>query len=528
MYFLTKKIFFLECALLAHLLFYVRYRLYFLFYLWQIKEFRIDRLKSEAKQNKTIIFPKINIVFSLPLFILSFLAFFEKISPLIFLAYILVFLAYALKRTSKYKTLLKKTKKVKALFYFTFLIVVLVYLGGILMSQKTIYLFDFLFFFLVFLAILPAKFLNFILKQKAFWKAKKKRQLFKDLTVIGITGSYGKTTTKEFLAFLLEKKFGKEKVLKSEKNQNTEIAIANLVLNKLNKSHKFLIAEVGAYKIGEIKKVMGFLKPQFGILTGISFQHLDLFGSFENIKKAKSEIVYNLPKNNSLAVFNGSNSQVLEIAKKYPNKKIIYSFKKAELSDFWAENISQTKDYLEFDIATKTEKQKIKLNLIGKHYIENFLGAASLANFLGIPLKEISRYASQITPPPTSLKKTVLANGLTIVNDTYNMNFEGIISALEYLGLYQGKKIILLPCLIETGKKSKELHQKIAQKINNICFRAYVFGKDCLKYFKNYNPDKFISNPTLEDIKNLKQSFGKEDVILLEGRLNKKIIDIFQ
>ncbi len=504
---------------LLHILFYIRHRLYYLFYLWQIKEFRIDRLKSEIRENRKIVFPKTTII---PLF-LAGLSFFISLPNIIFALYSLIFFAYSKKKLFGYKKYLKKTKKVKALFYFSYFLVVLLYLTSFVFPLKIIYFFDSFFFFIVLISILPAKTLNYFLKNKKFSEARKKREEFSNLTVVGIAGSYGKTSTKEFLASLLEKKFNKNKILKTEKNQNTELAIANLIVSKLNKDHKFLIAEIGAYKVGEIKKVMEFLKPQFGILTGISFQHLDLFGSFENIKKAKSEIVYNLPDNGT-AIFNGSNKEVLKIAKKYPKKKIIFSLEKTPYSNVWAEDIIQTKDYLEFYFSTEQKKEKIRLNLIGRHYIENFLAAAIMAKTLGLSLKEISQYANQIKPPFTSLKKIVLKNGLSVISDTYNMNFEGILSALNYLKLYKGKKIILLPCLIETGEKSKELHQKISQEINNICYKAYIFGKKC--FIKDSK--KFIYNPDLKEIKSLKDSLGKEDAILLEGKLDKKIIDIFK
>ncbi|MCD6086088.1 hypothetical protein J7J37_00835 [bacterium] len=510
----------------------------FLFYLWQIKEFRKDRFLSEVKKKKGIILSKKDFFSLLVLASCFLLSFFNlKISLLALLLYYpLLFLIYFSKKNIfkiKRPILTKKTFLLISLFYFfSFLAVLKLYS----FSQKTfilsLFIYEIFLFFPIFLWVLIFAFFNYLLKEIKFFRARKKREKFKKLIVIGITGSYGKTSTKEFLATLLEEKFGKEKVLKTEKNENTEISIANLILNKLKEGHKFLVVEIGAYQVGEIKKVMSFLNPQIGVLTGISSQHLELFGSLEKIKKAKSEIVFNLPKN-GLAVFNGSNKEVYQIARNFSfRKKIISSFEKKQGVDLWAENIEVNKDFLSFDLKKEKESVKIKLNLLGKQNGENFLTASAVALSLGLKLKEIKEIAPKILPAFSTMKKNILKNGLIIIDDTYNLNFEGIIEALRYLNNYQKKKILIMPCLIELGPLNKEIHQKIGERIKDICHLAIILESDCFAFIKEKGKEKIKFAPSLTEIENLlkKENLESGDVILLEGRIKfkRKIIDFLE
>jgi len=153
----------------------------------------------------------------------------------------------------------------------------------------------------------------FILTERTLNRARKKREQFsaqggstkggKNLLVIGITGSYGKTSTKEFLATILSQKF---KVLKTKKHINAEIGIAKTILNELKPEHQIFIAEIGAYERGKIREVCRVLQPKIGILTGINEQHLSTFGSQESITAAKYELIKSLPEDGT-AIFNGVN-----------------------------------------------------------------------------------------------------------------------------------------------------------------------------------------------------------------------------
>ena len=144
-------------------------------------------------------------------------------------------------------------------------------------------------------------------KYRLIKKAKNKRKKFSNLLVIGITGSYGKTSTKEFLYTILVEKFGKDKVLKTKEHQNSEVGISNCILKELNETYEIFIVEMGAYNIGGIKLLCNIAQPKIGILTGINEQHMATFGSQENIIKAKFELINSLPED-GLAILNWDNN----------------------------------------------------------------------------------------------------------------------------------------------------------------------------------------------------------------------------
>ena len=327
-----------------------------------------------------------------------------------------------------------------------------------------------------------------ILIKRMLEKAKKKREQFKDLIVIGIAGSYGKTAVKEFLATIL---FEKYNLLKTERNINAEIGIAKTILNKLKKEHQVFIAEIGAYEIGKIKQVCGIIKPKIGILTGINEQHLSTFGSLENIKKAKNEI--------------------LECSETKIDHNSL---------DLFATDIVVEKEFVSF----KVDGKDFKVNLLGKHNINNILLAASCAKKLGMSLEEISKACLKIKPEQGGMK-FLKRNGLMILDASYSANPNGVIADLDYLQIYSGSKIIVMPCLIELGKESKRIHKEISRKITEVCDFAIITTKDYFKEIKGENKNIFLIENPENIIVKIRELSNQETVILLEGRVPRLIWD---
>ncbi len=329
--------------------------------------------------------------------------------------------------------------------------------------------------------------------------AGKKRETFKDLLVIGITGSYGKTSVKEFLGEILSQKFN---VIKTEKHINAEIGIAKTILEKLKPEHEILIAEIGAYERGKIKEVCQMLKPKIGILTGIGNQHLSTFGSLENIKKAKYELIEGLPKD---------------------GVAIIYD--KLELT---AKNIKVEKESISFSIySSDGDEADFRINLLGRQNVINILLAASCAKRLGIGLGEISMACLNIKPEQGGMKFLKKENPFAI-DASYSANYEGVIADLEYLKQYEGRKIIVMPCLIELNGVAKEVHKKIGRRIAEICDLAIITTADYFNELKNDSQKiTLIENPQ-KIIEKLKKFNNSGDIILLEGRLPRAVVDFFQ
>jgi len=445
---------------------------------------------EDIKKDTRIVFPKTSLIAPVLLFAL-FLINESKFSYyLIFFVY-LFFSCYALLTFFKKKWKLPVfTVKVIVAFagiLFFWVFVTFYFRQGIVLfiplfeiSLPVLMLFSFI------LVEIPV----FLVKKSLMNKAKKKRAKFGKLLVVGITGSYGKTSTKEFLYSLLCEKYGESRVLKTDKNINTEIGIAALVLNKLNDGHKIFICEMGAYKRGEIKKICDIVKPQIGVLTGINEQHMGTQGSQENIIKSKYELIESLP-DNGIAFFNAKNKYCLDLYNKTKIKKFIYG--------------ENAKNFAE----------------------ENLSGAIMVAKELGMTDEEISEAIKEIENklPGIEIKKGI--KGITIIDASYSANPTGVMAHLDYLKTFSGKKVIVMPCLIELGSASKEIHQKIGKKIAEVCDLAIITTADRFKEIKQEAREKslLIENPKIifEKIK----SYCKEnDIVLLEGRVPKELITL--
>ena len=436
-------------------------QIFYNLYLWQLKEYRIDRFLEH-----------INRVYSNKFFALLELTIF---SPIRF-----------------------PQKSIKAIFIFLlnlFLNFLFFLSHNILIIFTTLFLTPLIFGFSLFLLQPFEKTLRIIIYYLASRKIKNFQKKYR-LTVIGITGSYGKTTTKLFVDQILSSKF---KTLATPKSINTPLGISLFILKQLKPEIQFLIVEMGAYKVGEIKELAQIIHPQIGIITGISNQHLALFGSCKNIIKAKSELIEELPKNGIVIVNKQSRYQPnLKLAKTkkiffYPNKTI--NQLNVSIPDF------------------------LKINL---------QPALILGKYFGITDQEIKKTIKNIKPPPKTMTIKKGIDGITIIDDSYNSNFEGVLAALDYLQKFKGKKIVVMPCLIELGKESEFVHQKIGRKLAETIDLAIITTTDYFSALKKGGgeSEKIISLPNPNKVIDfLRPIVNENSIILLEGRVHQKIIE---
>ncbi len=549
----------------------------FWLYLWQLKEYRISRFLDHFRTEKgkklllnKLILLKLFLLGSF--FILQILILYAKSLPwhlfgVLILVSILLIL-YLFESVKTFYVFFRKklkapvlTKKTLLLIVFGILIEIL-FIFTLFRSQIYIYalagqmeslrmvdiynavgdsifpigliLFDILTPIITSAIVLIFQPLAVLGRNRIIRNAKTKRAKFKDLLVIGITGSYGKTSTKEFLATILAEKFN---ILKTKEHQNTEIGVSQCILNDLKPGHEIFICEMGAYKRGEIKLLGDITKPKIGILTGINEQHLATFGSQENIIKAKYELIESLPED-GLAIFNGDNKYCLELHKKTMIEKKVYSLQSSisgKPPDIWAHNVKTEKDFITFTAFSKDDSADFKVNIFGAQNVLNILGAVAVAKELGMGFEEIARACQKIEPGQSGMQLKKGTNGLNIIDASYSANPTGVISHLEYLKIWGGKKVIVMPCLIELGSSSIEVHKRIGQKIGEVCDLAIITTKERFKEIKGGAPDAlFIENPKeiLEKIKSFCQEVKEDksssfpfasaregDVVLLESRV---------
>ena len=502
----------------------------FWLYLWQLKEYHIGHFLDhfQTEKGKQLIFNKVlglKLVFLLVFFIYS-----------VFLPYALLVL-YLLELAKAFKDFVQKKLKIPVLTKKTVflissgLLVEILVLLLLFLNVKNIYgfafwllVFDILTPFIISIIVLLFQPLAVLGRNRIIKKAKKKRESFQNLLVIGITGSYGKTSTKEFLTTILSQKYN---VLKTLEHQNSEVGISQCILNDLKSEHEIFIVEMGAYNRGGIKLLCNIAKPKIGILTGINEQHMATFGSLENTICTKFELIESLPID-GIAIFNGNNPYCSELYEKIMIKKRVYSLQSliyGSPPDLWAHNVKAEKDFVTFRAISKDgDSAEFKVNVLGAHNVLDILGATAVAKELGMTLEEIAEACRRITPQMGAMKLLKGINGLNIIDSTYSANPDGVISALEYLKIWPQKKVIVMPCLIELGKASKEVHKRIGQKIGEVCDLAIITTKDRFKEIQEgASSALFIENPK-EIFEKIKSFCREDDVVLLESRLPRELI----
>ena len=374
----------------------------------------------------------------------------------------------------------------------------------------------------LFFQVIAVSWRNFVISQ-----AKKRRTEFKELLVVGITGSYGKTSTKEFLGAILETKFGEDKILKTKEHQNSEIGISQCILDELKPQHEIFIAEMGAYQKGGIKLLADIIKPKIGIVTGVNEQHLSTFGSMENLLSAEGgkELIESLPAD-GIAFFNAQNKYCRELYEKTNIKKFLYG---QDAKNFGEENLLGA-------MAVAKELGSLRLRLISP-------AARGFASLAGMTDEEIQKAAAKIENklPGMEIKRGI--QGINIIDASYSANPTGVMAHLDYLKTCSGKKAIVMPCLIELGSASKEIHKRIGQKIAEVCYLAIITTADRFKEIKEGSKGKaqLMEDPKeiFEKIKSFTRAErrgGDEasasatcqagDTVLLEGRVPDKLIKL--
>ena len=365
------------------------------------------------------------------------------------------------------------------------------------------------------------------LKIRTIFQAKSLIEQIKPV-VIGITGSYGKSTTKEFLYTILS---SSKKTIKTVANENTEIGVARAVVNNLKNGVEYFVVEAGAYKRGEIKVICDIVRPSIAIITGIEKQHLALFGSLEDIKRAKYELVESLPKC-GIVVFNYSNSQCREMAQwakasKKQLKVYSYSMSKEADADMVSEIITLQAKSIKFKISFAKETQMLEAPIVGNHYVENLTGAILVARQLNISWQDISKAVKMLELPKSALKLQKAGNGL-VINDSYNSSPKSFEVALDYLsGLEQKPKLVVTSGIIELGSETKNIHSQIGKKMTNMVDWLIVTDRENYKYLKvGYERASTVNFS--KDVKLIKKKIAETTsqggVVLIEGRVPAGII----
>jgi UDP-N-acetylmuramoyl-tripeptide--D-alanyl-D-alanine ligase len=345
------------------------------------------------------------------------------------------------------------------------------------------------------------------------------------IKVIGITGSYGKTSTKYILQKILSQKFN---TLMTPDSYNTPMGICKVINGQLKPEHEVFIVEMGAYKKGEIKELCDLTQPEIGILTAVGPQHLERFKSIENTAKTKYELIESLPQN-GVAVFNNDNEICSGLADKTKIKVVRYGIDKSDdRVNLTAKNIQNTSSGLVFTVEDSSgEAAQFKTKLLGKNNVYNILAATAVALECGMTLDEVSRAVRMLEPIPHRLQLMPGSGDVTVIDDGFNANPVGAKAALEVLGSFEdGRKVLITPGMVELGEMEFKENKTFGAEAAKLCDFVILVGptrtKPILEGLREagFPEEKIIIAKSLaEASERMREIVKAGDVVLFENDL---------
>ena len=356
--------------------------------------------------------------------------------------------------------------------------------------------------------------------------AKYKRSLY-NIPVIAVTGSVGKTSTKDIIASVVSQKY---KTLKTEGNNNNKIGLPLTIL-KL-KDHEALVVEMGMNHFGEISLLTNIAKPTLAVITNIGTSHIGNLGSRENILKAKLEILegMKIPR----VIINNDNDLLHKWYEENNEKIEIHTYGISNSSDVIAEKIELGEEKSKFVVKTSSEKVNIDVPVGGEHFVYNALCGFMVGKVLGLTAKEIQKGISKFELTKKRMDIRVLKNGATLINDSYNASYESMKASLKYLSSRTDlRKIAVLGDMLELGDFSKELHEKVGEEVANDNIDVLIcrgeFAKNIIsKANKNKKTQCILLQNNEEILSKLQEILKEGDGVLIKASNGMKFYEICQ
>ena len=356
----------------------------------------------------------------------------------------------------------------------------------------------------------------------AFWRARFSPR------VIGVTGSVGKTTTKEMIWSVLRQRF---RTLKSWGNYNNEIGLP-LTLLYLNPEHERVVLEMGMYALGEIAALAAIAHPHVGVVTNVGPTHLERLGTIERIAQAKSELVEALPSasQGGIAILNRDDPMVRAMAEKTQAQVFYYGLDPA--CDLWASHVeSRGLEGVRFQLHSGRERLHVKIPLLGRHSVHTALAAAAVGLVEGESWEEIVAGLWDVTEQV----RLVAVKGIkssTIIDDTYNASPASSIAALNLLEELLGRKIAVLGDMLELGDFEEEGHRKVGRRVVDVASilitvgpRGRIIAQEALACGMAEG-DVFMVENNEQAIAQLRQIISQGDVVLVKGSRGMKMEEI--
>ena len=288
------------------------------------------------------------------------------------------------------------------------------------------------------------------------------------LTVIGITGSYGKTSTKNFLHALLSAKYN---VLMTPESYNTTMGVVRTIRERMHPSHEIFLAEMGAKNVGDIREICDLVSPKYGVITSVGEQHLETFGTLANIVATKFELADALPADGLLFANADNENIVKRLQEKAPACPAVgYGL---QSGDCRAEILRVDTAGCTFNVTIGNETQQFTTKVLGAHNIQNLAGCIAVAYRLGIPLEELVYPVRMLRPVEHRLQ--LLPNGF--IDDAYNSNPAGFRGALDVLAGFDAQRVLVTPGMVELGDRMEALNRELGEYAATRCDFAILVGE---------------------------------------------------
>lgn len=344
-----------------------------------------------------------------------------------------------------------------------------------------------------------------------------------DMTIIGVTGSYGKTSVKFYLETLLQTKFS---TLVTPESYNTPMGVVITIRTLMKPTHEVFVCEMGARYTGEIKELCDLVHPDHGIIASVGPQHLDTFGSLENIQKTKFELADALPEGGMLFL-NGDNEYINEQLARVKKAEaesgvpappaykdpIMYYSQSGDTHEigagYSASDIKVSSVGTEFTVTTpEGESCSFTTRLVGAHNVINIMGAIAVAHKLGISLEELRVPVRRLRSVPHRMEMKTNGN-VTIIDDAFNSNPIGSKAAVETLALFDGMRILITPGMVELGQDEAEYNRKFGTYAADCCDKIFLVGRKHTEPIKEGILSKGFNEKDLEVFDNVQDAIAR-------------------
>ena len=353
-----------------------------------------------------------------------------------------------------------------------------------------------------------------------------KRDLY-NIPVIAITGSVGKTSTKDIIASVVGEQF---KTLKTQGNLNNHIGVPLTILGL--KDHEAMVVEMGMNNLGEISVLSKIAKPNIAVITNVGTSHIGNLGSRENILKAKLEILDGL-KDDGVLIINNDNDMLNGWYNKHLNNVKVVTYGIENPSDYMASDIILEENGSKFSVNIEGNAEEMYVPVGGQHFVYNALSAIAVAKEIGIPDNKIKEGIEKFELTKSRMELIKLENDVTIINDCYNANYDSMKAAIEYLAkTTANRKIAILGDMLELGEFSNDLHQKVGEEVAknkiDVLITVGEMGRVISNTASNFGIESYQLNSNVEAVDKVKEIIKSGDIVLVKASNGMKFKEIVE